>query len=368
VKYQHDVFISYSQHDRPWARKLYDDLTARKLKVYFDKERLDVGTPWETSLKENLYASRSLIVVWTDANARLSDWVSRERSAFWLLPDLGDKRAHISLNLQGRPQADGRLQGIEDLLAAGVDWQQIATLDPALWQTVIDRIVRSLSRALVAMPVVALTVTRQDIAAFRHEDWRDIQAHLGLSQAEVTAMYGETRADWKPLGGHDTIAALLARLEDRINTHITGPASTRYFWELAPDAFWTDPNVAESFAATLTSPSAPSLLVIDPIAIRNRDVLDRLYLFEDSIALRHIAILVLAPFVMPSASQMLRKWLMDNAVRYFRPMFKPPIPPKTVIEAQCALYSGDEDELLRLTWSAVGRGWTQPEPTQYLIP
>jgi hypothetical protein len=77
---------------------------------------------------------------------------------------------------------------------------------------------------------------------------------------------------------------------------------------------------------------------------------------------------VLAPFVMPSVSQMMRKWLMENAVRYFRPMFKPPIPPKTVIEAQLALYSGDEDELLRLTWAAVGRGWTPPEATQYLIP
>jgi hypothetical protein len=218
--------------------------------------------------------------------------------------------------------------------------------------------------------VATLTISRKEVDAFGKEDWGEINAHLGLTLAEVVSMYGPTRCDWKPFGGGETITTVLSRLEERINEHITGSPAARYFWQPAPDDFWTDTDVAERFVATLSSPSVPSLLVIDPIAIRNRDVLDRLYLFQDSIAFRHTAILVLAPFVMPPANRMLRKWLMDNAARYFRPIFRPPIPPKTLIEAHCALYSGDEEELLRLAWSAVGRGFIQAQSghPQYLIP
>jgi hypothetical protein len=372
MDYKYDVFISYSHNDRDWARKLFSDLTANGIKVFFDKDRLDSGRPWDEQLKTALNVSRSLIVVWTDEHAGQSDWVARERAAFWLLPSLGSERLLISLNLEGHPQADTRLQGIEDLITAGVDRQNIGMLDAAVWKKVVNRILLSLSGTVVPMPVVALTMTRVEAEALPDKDWEDVEFQLGVAKAPGLAMYGEKRSDWKPYGGPDTIAELLERLEQRINAQIKGPAPPRYYWEFPPEAFWTDADVAADFAARLSSPEAPSLLVIDPIGIRNRDVLDRLYLFQDSIARNHIAILVLAPFVMPSASQMLRKWLLANARPYFSPLFHPAIPPKTVIEAHCALYSGDEDELLRLTWSAVGRGFRRPAqaaaPLQYLAP
>jgi hypothetical protein len=359
MNYKYDVFISYSQNDRDWARKLFSDLMANRLNVFFDKDRLDNGRPWEEQLRTALNVSRSLIVVWTDEHAGQSDWVARERAAFWLLPNLGSERLFISLNLEGHPQADARLQGIEDLITAGVDRANIGALDDAVWKKVIDRILLSLSGTVVPMPVVALTMTRAEADGLPEKDWRDIESQLGIAKAQGLAMYGDKRNEWTPYGGPDTIAQLLERLEQRINAQIKGPAG-RYYWEFPPEAFWTDADVAADFAARLSSPDAPSLLVIDPIGIRNRDVLDRLYLFQDSIARNHIAILVLAPFVMPSASQMLRKWLLANARPYFSPLFQPAIPPKTIIEAHCALYSGDEDELLRLTWSAVGRGFRKP--------
>lgn len=370
MDYKYDVFVSYSQNDRPWARKLFEDLTARGLRVFFDKDRLDAGKPWDDELRTNLNASRSLIVVWTDEHARPSDWVARERAAFWLLPDVGEKRLFISLNLHGHPQADTRLQGIEDLIEAGVDWANIAALDKIVWTKALDRILRSLSGSVIAMPVVVLTVNRKDASELQDKDWADIENQLGLSKPQVLAMYGDHRNDWKPLSGTDNIVMLLDRLEQRINALIKGPGA-RYFWELTPDTFWTNTDFAASFADRMSSPDAPSLLVIDPIAIRNRDVLDRLYLFQDSVARNHTAILVLAPFVMPSAIQTLRKWLLTNAWPYFSPMFQPSIPPKTLINAHCALYSGDEEELMRLTCSAVGRGFqhsmSQPGHTQYLV-
>jgi hypothetical protein len=86
------------------------------------------------------------------------------------------------------------------------------------------------------MPVVVLTVTQSEVATFSDRDWHDIENQLGLSKANVLAMYGEHRNDWKPLGGADDIVTLLNRLEELINGRITGPAA-RYFWEPAPDAF-----------------------------------------------------------------------------------------------------------------------------------
>ena len=373
MAYQYDVFISYSHNDRDWARKLFSDLKANGIKVFFDTDRLDSGKPWDEQLRTALNVSRSLIVVWTDEHAGRSDWVARERAAFWLLPDLGRERLFISLNLEGHPQADTRLQGIDDLIIAGVDRRNIGTLDAGLWTKIVNRILLSLSGTVVPMPVVALTMTRTEATALPDRDWRDIESQLGVTKAQGLAMYGDKRDDRKPYGGPDSIAELLERLQQRINAQIRGQNNPpRYYWEFPPEAFWIDTDVAEDFAARLSSPVAPSLLVIDPVGIRNRDVLDRLYLFQDSIARNHIAILVLAPFVMPSASQMLRRWLLANARPYFSPLFQPVIPPKTVIEAHCALYSGDEDELLRLTWSAVGRGFRSATqvaaPLQYLAP
>ena len=370
MSYKYDIFLSYSQSDRPWARKLFDELAARKLKVFFDKERLDSGKPWDDQLRSALNVSRSLLVVWTDEHAGTSDWVSRERAAFWLLPDLGEKRQLLSLNLHGQPQADVRLQGLEDLKAPGIDWLDVTTVDAVTWKKVLDRIQVSLSGTLVPMPVAVLTLTRPEAEALPPQDWLDIEAQLGVSKAQGIAMYGAERGDWTPLGGPDTVMSLLDRLEQRVNAQIKA-ATARYYWDLAPETFWTDVDVAATFAARVASPDAPSLVVIDPIAIRNRDVLDRLYLFQDSIARNHTAIVVLAPFMMPSPTRRLRGWLLNNARTYFSPLFSPAIPPRILVEAHCALYSGDEDELMRLTWSAVGRGFrapAQPGQTQYLLP
>jgi hypothetical protein len=233
-------------------------------------------------------------------------------------PEVPDKRPHLTLlpfliisgrprpNLEGHPQADARLQGIEDLITAGVDRRSIGVLDDAVWKKVIDRIRLSLGGTAVPMPDVALTMTHAEADALPDKDWKDIESQLGVAKAQGLAMYGDKRNDWTPFGGADTIEELLERLERRINAQIKGPAP-RYYWEFPTEAFWTNPEVAADFAARLSSPQAPSLLVIDPLRIRNRDVLERLYFFQDSIARNHIAILVLAPFVMPSPSQMLRK-------------------------------------------------------------
>lgn len=372
VTYQYDVFVSYSRSDKAWARRIVDELQAQKLKVFFDQDRLEAGTPWSDQLREALKVSRSLVLVWTDAHAKTSDWVSKERAAFWLLPDLGVSRRLISVNLQGRPASDARLQGIDDLLSAGVDWTDASSAGPALWSTVVGRISRALSEAVIAMPVVALTMTRAEADALPAAEWQGIEKELGVARQDAATMYGQQRTDWRPIGGAENLSGILDRLENRLNGQMPNPA-IRYVWEFPSEDFWTDAAVAEAFAARMSSPKAPALLIIDPIALRSRDIIDRLGLFQDAIAGHHAAILVLAPFSMPDVNLRLRHWLLANARSYFSPLFQPKIPPKSAVEAQCALFSGDEDELVRLTSIAVGRGYRvagsslRSAPPEYLV-
>jgi TIR domain len=370
--YQYDVFVSYSRSDQAWARRIVDDLRAQKLKVFFDQDRLEAGAPWNDQLREALKFSRSLVLVWTDSHAKTSDWVSKERAAFWLLPDLGGSRRLISVNLQGRPEADARLQGIDDLLSAGVDSTDADSAGPALWSAVVRRVCLGLSDAVVTMPVLALTMTRPEAEALPAKEWTGIESELGVSLQQAATMYGQQRTDWRPIGGADNLGGILNRLEARINAQMPNP-ETRYIWEFPREEFWSDAAVAEAFAARMANPLAPALLIIDPIALRQRDIIDRLGLFQDTIAGGHAAILVLAPFSMPDANQRLRRWLLANARSYFSPLFQPKIPPRAALEAQCALFSGDEDELVRVTSIAVGRGYraagSSPKsgPPAYLV-
>jgi hypothetical protein len=357
MQYKYDAFVSYSQHDRPWAQKLFETLTAKGFRVFYDKERLDVGRQWDDQLRTALHESRSLVVVWTDDYAGRSDWVSRERSAFWLLPDHGQARLHISLNLQGRPQADTRMQSVEELIAAGagLDWEDISSLQEPLWNKALDRVVRSLSTGLVLMPLVLLTLTSTEANNLPANVWDEIDAQLGLNKERSVSVYGNTREDWKPLGGQLTIKEMLTRLEERINRKLAKPDSVRYVWEPAPAAFWTDMDVAANVADSLVTSNAPALVVIDPIALRSIEVLNRLFLFRDCIEQNRMAIMVLPPFEMAVPSQRLRKWLMDHARSYFQLFFQPALPPRPRIEAQCNFYSADEDEIVRLLFSTVGR-------------
>jgi len=62
-------FISYSNADGlPFASQLTNDLQGRhpNIKVWFDKNDLDAGEPWDTQIAEAIRACKCLVFVMTD--------------------------------------------------------------------------------------------------------------------------------------------------------------------------------------------------------------------------------------------------------------------------------------------------------------
>src|ERR1051325_6014831 len=164
--YDYEVFLSYSRVDKPWAKKVAEALTAKRINFFMDTERLEAGAPWEQKLNEALRKSQHLIVVWSN-NARSSDWVNREMGTFNAIMDpLGSQqisphRRLIVLTLDGQNTAYTSTQTITDIrdangYAAGAD-----AVSLALWQAATDKIVPAVRRddTSLPIPVAELTMT-----------------------------------------------------------------------------------------------------------------------------------------------------------------------------------------------------------------
>jgi hypothetical protein len=72
----HDVFISYSKHDRSRVERLVGALEAEGWTVYWDR-RLLAGDAWHTLIATELQVARCVIVAWSP-RAAASNWVRDE--------------------------------------------------------------------------------------------------------------------------------------------------------------------------------------------------------------------------------------------------------------------------------------------------
>lgn len=72
----HDIFISYSKHDRERVERLVRALERRGWTVYWDRKIL-AGDAWHAQIATELAASRCVIVVWS-ARSVASNWVRDE--------------------------------------------------------------------------------------------------------------------------------------------------------------------------------------------------------------------------------------------------------------------------------------------------
>ncbi|HWE93080.1 MAG TPA: TIR domain-containing protein [Tepidisphaeraceae bacterium] len=77
-KFQWDVFVSHSSHDKPKAKKLAEHLRGAGLSVWFDEWIVTPGTDIYGAVEKGLEQSRTLVLCMSDA-AFGSDWVSLER-------------------------------------------------------------------------------------------------------------------------------------------------------------------------------------------------------------------------------------------------------------------------------------------------
>ncbi|HXO26300.1 MAG TPA: toll/interleukin-1 receptor domain-containing protein [Thermoanaerobaculia bacterium] len=74
---QLDVFISYSSEDKELAERIEQELTARQLKVYRDRARLQPGQRFVGELSQAIEASRAVAFLISPA-ANRSEWVNDE--------------------------------------------------------------------------------------------------------------------------------------------------------------------------------------------------------------------------------------------------------------------------------------------------
>jgi hypothetical protein len=59
----YDVFISYSRRDLEFVTQLYDELTARQVNAWFDKESIQVADHWRTSIVEGIRDCKVFVLV-----------------------------------------------------------------------------------------------------------------------------------------------------------------------------------------------------------------------------------------------------------------------------------------------------------------
>ena len=83
-----DVFISYAREDRATAQQLADALSAKGLKIWWDRE-IPGGTDFTEVIAESLERARLVLVLWSEQSVRSSfvrDESARAREAAKLLP------------------------------------------------------------------------------------------------------------------------------------------------------------------------------------------------------------------------------------------------------------------------------------------
>jgi hypothetical protein len=80
---QSQIFISYSSMNRPFAKKIYDDLLSARYWVWMDP-KLKPTEQWEPQIDENLRKS-SIFIVLISSQSIASDWVKHEGSMAFAL-------------------------------------------------------------------------------------------------------------------------------------------------------------------------------------------------------------------------------------------------------------------------------------------
>ncbi|MET0648419.1 MAG: toll/interleukin-1 receptor domain-containing protein [Pyrinomonadaceae bacterium] len=351
---QYDLFISYSSADRPWAQKLFDDLRARGVNPYFDRERLDVGRPWETQLAQAVRGSKSLVVLWS-GNAEKSSWVRREMGTFEAAIDpqgineFPPDRHYFILVLEGDNDAYGSIQKLTALREADAYGGGVAGLAgerAAAWRTSVNAIADTIKRKDSALLMPRAVVTMLD-AEFRQLELRrpadvdTIVTNLGLpGRGDLQKCYGATREDWKPFNSVRPIRDILDDLKNAINAKL---GATQIRWEPVDLLSGTEKEAGIEAGKLLNK---PSVVVIDPVSLYHEEIYRRFQFLNKCFASDTAVVMVLTPFsVSPSTA-----YLRDMVREIGRPLFEPYYDPSEQLTehfAHCGIDISDETEIQR---------------------
>lgn len=384
MTYEYDLFISYSSADRPWAQKLFDDLQAKQIKVFFDRNRLDVGVPWEPQLAKAAQSSKHMVVIWTD-NADESPWVRREVGIFETLNDpatrptgTSDNRWFSFLLLEGENRAYSAIQNISGLKEANAydknsDKKGSDSVNPSLWQSIVTQIATAIRKNdnSIAIPLAILAMTKDDLQ--RLDPTRNpvpgvpslnsLLGGLGIGDRETLLQsnsYGALRTDWRPFGHPLNVQQILEKVLDEINLgEATKPEEKKqregqfeFRWEPIDQRFWTDNDAALAEQSKLMS--VFSVIVIDPLSLYDDAVYDGFVTFSECFNSDRANIMVLTPFTLPQAFIDLSALIERRGRPFFTPYMNPPVPRPLKI-ANLGVNLGNERELRRVMRAGVGQ-------------
>jgi hypothetical protein len=386
-EFEFKVFISYSSKDSGWAEKLCADLEQKEIKTFLDRNRLDVGRPWQLRLRAALNSSQHLIVLWSE-NAQQSPWVSHEMTQFYLVRhfdrDQVTRARHrfIPIKLPGESQdlVFDEFHAITDLRRAGPCEKGVQGVDPEIWRQMIARLEQELmaDKKSIAVPVIVLTTTWPRLHDLKDAEMpniasplNEVLAQFGVTREQLSHYYGKGRDDWCPFGigrkeeeKKETVWNVLDRILTRINEESMGRGGLAYRWDrLDEKLFWGDDEEAIDREAKRLE-RGPAVIVIDPVALYTPEVRERLGRLDGCFRNPDSLIMVLAPFTLPAPCTALRQLVRKIAKQIYQFSYEPPWHNPAPF-AQCSAQAIDGVEVKRLLHAALARhgGPQQLPPT-----
>jgi len=340
----YDIFISYSSKDRPWAKKLYEDLHARypSLHIFWDRDSIPAGESWRGELQSSLRNSKHMAMFWS-SNAAASNEVSVEISDFnayrGVTPLLeGSERRGFYIPLEGdRGGGVGDYQGFPDFkniykpvdANLGLDGLN-ATQGQQDWDRMIRMIGDAVSRADQAQKVtIVVAATEIDSVVGLLDHTHDKIRKLGeitldaflagfrLQWADVRGRYGASALDWRPTGDR-TIVELLEGVRVRVNAKLEEP--DRFSWK------FVDLTSGEGIDLVPKLHKQPSVVVLDPVSLYDPDFSRAMQGLKRYVLERQSVILALSPNLR-NDEDVYGKCLRELSVPLFDDYFIPEIPP-----------------------------------------
>lgn len=365
MAFDFDIFISYSSHDRAWASRLNDLLTqnAPPLRSFFDRDSLRAGDDWEAKIQSALEQSEHLIALWSP-HAKDSDWVQREVNTFYVhaQPHRNPARRLLHLCLSGRSQAYSALHQLE-LPVIQMAYGEGDLETGGAWEPV-ERAIRLglTDQPPLDVPVVLLSLTNAEPAQWTQGFKRDLQRNFKQDAAILAQAYGANRFDWRPFGGDRTIAQWLDEVGQRLGGAIKRPIR----WIHPPASFWNDPSEIDQHMRRMKT-SGLCLVVVDPVAVEEHGVHQRLMcLRDDCFGRPQTVIVVMPPFVVHSHDA-LKRVLRDGAKPAFDYFFKPEEHRSRLASSQFVWTANDVDDVTRHLIMAARRCEpTQAEPSPFI--
>lgn len=350
----YEIFISYTNQepDKEISKKLFDALNSNYFKVFRDKERLDVGAPWNEQLEETLKTSKHLVVIWS-SKANNSQWVQKEIAKF---TEHNKNGLVFFVCLDIVSNAYNEYQAVLDFKDAGIYPDKMETLT----QDLLDRVVNKIRKVIykkagsksIQRAVFTMTLDKLNGASISADTKKEIEKN-----------YSQRFADWKPFGSSKSIVGILDDLlYVDINQKTFNEKNMVFHWE---DIDWREPDsklwlpsrdqngiyINENTTATANEigllESSPCVLILDPYALNDvqvKGIFTRAY--SKCIGNRQAVIMALNSYPLTEQLKYLRMQLQNEAESFYDHYFDPKITNDDEV-AECFANTIDDMEVKR---------------------